>query len=102
MKSAGKLSAKAASCSNGKWCWANGIAPESNHTSITSGTRRIGSPHARPVRPRRAGTGSDTSSTNGRWWSSSAVPERSASSAKEPTTCTCPRGQRHTGSGVPQ
>ena len=25
-----------------------------------------------------------------------------ASSAKEPTTCTCPRPQRHTGRGVPQ
>ena len=29
------------SFSNGKWCWANGIAPESNHTSMTSGTRCI-------------------------------------------------------------
>ena len=30
------------SFSNGAWCWANGIEPESNQTSITSGTRRIG------------------------------------------------------------
>src|ERR1700684_4299864 len=44
MKSAGKPCSKISWCSNGKWCWANGIAPESNHTSITSGTRLIGFP----------------------------------------------------------
>ena len=41
MKSAGKRSRKRSSFSNGAWYCANGIAPESNHTSMTSGTRFI-------------------------------------------------------------
>ena len=49
--------------SNGACHWANGIEPESNQTSITSGTRRSGSP---PV-----GDGISTSSTYGRCGSSS-------------------------------
>ena len=47
-------------CSNGKWCWANGIEPESNQTSITSGTRRIV-----PLQP-GSEQAKDTSSTKGR------------------------------------
>ena len=94
MKSAGKRSSNASS----PWCgaphWANGIEPQSNHTSITSGTRRMASPHS--------GHGNSTSSTNGRWGSSSRVPESSASSASDPITWTCPAAQRHAGSGVPQ
>ena len=55
-------------------------------------------PAGSPPRP-RAGRGSSSSSTNGRWWSASSRPERSASSAKEPITCTwparaAPHGQR--------
>ena len=46
MKSAGN---RAGNCSV-SWCgwpyWANGIEPESNHTSITSGTRRITLPQS--------------------------------------------------------
>jgi len=46
MKSAGKRCSKRSAFSKGAWYWANGIAPESNQTSITSGTRRIGSPQS--------------------------------------------------------
>ena len=46
MKSAGKCSSNCSVPSCGAWYWANGIEPESNHTSITSGTRCIGSPHS--------------------------------------------------------
>ena len=56
--------------SNGAWHCANGIAPESNHTSMTSGTRRISSPHS--------AHGHACSSTNGRCGSGSARPERSS------------------------
>ena len=94
MKSAGKRSSNAASLSCGAWYWANGIEPESNHTSITSGTRRIGSPHS--------GQANVASSTNGRWGSVTAVPARSLSSCREPIARVCPSSQRQTGSGVPQ
>ena len=75
---------------------ANGIEPESNHTSITSGTRLIISsqPDSRQANV--------TSSTNGRCGSSSATPERLSSSASEPITWRCPAGHLHTGNGVPQ
>ena len=78
----------------GAWYWANGIEPESNHTSITSGTRCIGSPHS--------AHGNVASSTNGRWGSVSSVPASSLSSASEPIAWAWPFSQRHTGSGVPQ
>src|SRR3954465_11620200 len=45
MKSAGKCASKRSAFSKGAWCWAKGIEPESNHTSMTSGTRVIASPH---------------------------------------------------------
>src|ERR1700749_1716175 len=75
---------------------ANGIDPESNHTSITSGTRAASCPHS--------GHGNVTSSTNGRCGSS---PDRSRpasppSSASDPTHVSCPDWHSHTGSGVPQ
>ena len=41
MKSAGKRSRKTSSFSSGACHWANGIEPESNQTSMTSGTRVI-------------------------------------------------------------
>ena len=64
MKSAGKRCSKRSSFSNGACHCANGMQPESNQTSMTSGTRRI-VPLAlrareadvvdeRPVRVRRA------------------------------------------------
>ena len=76
MKSAGKRSWKCSRFSCGAWYWANGIDPESNHTSITSGTRCICSPHS--------AHGNETSSTNGRWGSLSCTPDSSRSSANEP------------------
>ena len=94
MKSAGKRSSKWASFSCGAWYCANGIEPESNHTSITSGTRCIVPPHSahRNV----------ASSTNGRWGSVSAVPASSFNSLSEPIARRCPLAHCHTGSGVPQ
>src|SRR5258705_190728 len=46
MKSAGKWTSNWSWFSNGAWYCAKGIEPESNHTSMTSGTRRISSPHS--------------------------------------------------------
>ena len=61
---------------------ANGIDPESNQTSITSGAREAGSPHA--------GHGNDTSSTYGRCGSSPdrSTPASPPSSASDPTQVT--------------
>src|ERR1700722_10673247 len=75
---------------------ANGIDPESNQTSITSGSRAADSPHS--------GQGNVTSSTNGRCGAS---PDRSRpasppSSARDPTQVTCCDGHSQIGSGVPQ
>ena len=55
MNCAGKRSRKRSSCSSGACHCANGIEPESNHTSMTSGTRVIGRSHC--------GHGKRTSST---------------------------------------
>ena len=46
MKSAGNTLSKSSVCSNGQCCCANGIAPESNQTSITSFSLVIISPHS--------------------------------------------------------
>ena len=95
MKSAGKRASKRSSFSNGAWYWANGIEPESNQTSMTSGTRVIRAPHC--------GHGKPTSSTYGRCGSSRRTPESSSSSSKEPMHVdVAGRSQRQTGSGVPQ
>ncbi len=91
---AGKRCSKTSSFSNGAWCWANGMQPESNHTSITSGTRCIGSPQSA-----QSHVGA---STNGRCGSSSMSPDFSASSVSDPMHSAWPLAQRHTGSGVPQ
>jgi hypothetical protein len=85
---------KWSSFSCGACHWAKGIAPESNQTSITSGTRRSGSP---PV-----GDGISISSTNGRCGSPMRVPLSCSSSSNEPTQTVSPASLRHTGSGVPQ
>ena len=81
---------------SGAPCWANGIAPESYQTSITSGTRRARSAHT--------GQGKLTASTNGRCGSSPvrSRPARSDSSDSEPTQVTWPSAHSHRGSGVPQ
>ena len=94
MKSAGKRSAKTSSFSIGACHWANGIEPESNQTSITSGTRVIVPSHCSQSHV--------CSSTYGRCGSSSGLPECSLTSASEPSALTCPFSQRQTGSGVPQ
>src|ERR1700733_8359283 len=75
---------------------ANGIEPESNQTSMTSGTRVAESPHA--------GQGKTTSSTKGRCGSSAdrSWPARRPGSARDPTHVTCDVGHSHSGSGVPQ
>src|SRR5450756_1866832 len=75
---------------------ANGIDPESNQTSITSGTRDASSPHD--------GHGNVMSSTYGRGGSSpdSSRPARPLSSESDPTQVTCSDGHFHSGSGVPQ
>src|SRR5580698_8456338 len=96
MNCAGYAASNAAACRSGAPHCANGIDPESNQTSITSGTRTAGSPHD--------GHGNSTESTNGRCGSS---PDRSRptsreSSASEPTQVTCSFGHSQTGSGVPQ
>src|SRR5579871_4743153 len=76
--------------------WANGIDPESNQTSITSGARTVLSPHS--------GQGNVTSSTYGRCGSSAdrSRPARPPSSSRDPTQVTCCDGHSQTGSGVPQ
>ena len=76
MKSAELRAWKRSSFSNGAWYCANGIEPESNQTSITSGTRRMRAPHC--------GHGKPTSSTNGRCGSSSRTPDSSSSSSSDP------------------
>ena len=76
MKSAGKWSSNCVVPSCGAWYWANGIEPESNQTSITSGTRRIGSPHS--------AQGKVASSTYGRCGSVRSVPASSFSSCRDP------------------
>ena len=58
--------------------------------------------HARHRLARTAGTGSRSSSTNGRCGSSTSVPLSCSSSANDPITWMWPWPQRHTGSGVPQ
>src|SRR6266700_1118847 len=75
---------------------ANGIAPESYQTSITSGTRRAS--------PSHEGQPNATSSTNGRCGSSPvrSRPASPDSSASEPTGVTCDSAHTHSGSGVPQ
>src|SRR5580693_3547666 len=97
MKSAGKWSSNCVVPSCGAWYWANGIEPESNQTSMTSGTRCIGSLHAEQLKV--------TSSTNGRCGSSNCTPDTSRSSSNEPITWSCSHDadeHRQTGSGVPQ
>ena len=88
------MSRNRSSFSNGAWRCANGIEPESNQTSMTSGTRRISAPHSAHAHV--------CSSTYGRCGSGSGLPERSSTSANEPTASTWPFSQRQTGSGVPQ
>src|SRR6266567_6545363 len=75
---------------------ANGIEPESNQTSVTSGTRTAESP--------QEGQGNVTSSTYGRCGSSPdrSLPASPPSSASDPTQVTCSDGHSHSGSGVPQ
>src|ERR1700683_2231177 len=87
---------------SGAPCWANGIAPESYQTSITSGTRRANpSP---PSTPSQEGQVNVIPSTNGRCGSSlvRSAPASSDSSAREPTQVTCDCAHTHSGSGVPQ
>ena len=55
MYCAGKRASKTSWFSNGACSWANGMQPESNQTSMTSGTRVIGASHS--------GHGKRTSST---------------------------------------
>ncbi len=76
--------------------WANGIAPESYQTSITSGTRRACAS--------QDGQPKVTSSTNGRCGSRAdrSCPACWPSSASEPTHVRCPSAHRQIGSGVPQ
>src|ERR1700722_472795 len=75
---------------------ANGIDPESNQTSITSGTRAAASP--------QAGHGNATSSTYGRGGSApdGSPPASPPSSFGDPTQVTCCDGHSQSGSGVPQ
>ena len=81
---------------NGAPYWANGIAPESYQTSITSGTRRARSPHE--------GHTNVIASTYGRCGSSPvrSRPASSDSSASEPTQVRWDSAHTHSGSGVPQ
>ena len=97
MKSAGKRPLRSPPVANG-WCsCANGIAPLSYQTSMTSGSRRMTPPQAQ-VRV--------TSLTDGRCGSKgsgSSAAARSRSSAYEPTASTRSQSpQRHSGRGVPQ
>ena len=46
MKSAGNRPARSPPVAKGWWSWANGIAPLSYQTSMTSGSRRIAPPQA--------------------------------------------------------
>ena len=57
MKSAGKRPARSPPVANGWWSWANGIAPLSYQTSMTSGSRAMAPPQSQV---------STTSSTYGR------------------------------------
>ena len=96
MNCAGYAPANSSKFRSGAPCWANGIAPESYQTSITSGTRR--------ARSSQTGQANVISSTNGRC-GSSPVRSRPASvdsSESEPTQVTCSSGHTHSGSGVPQ
>src|SRR6202451_2895199 len=96
MNCAGNADSNEERCRSGAPHCANGIDPESNQTSITSGDRTAGSPHS--------GQGNVTSSPTGRWGSSPdrSRPARPPSSASDPTQVTCDDGHSHTGSGVPQ
>ena len=78
MKSAGKRCSKRSWLAWGAPNCANGMDPESNHTSITSGTRFMSPPQLSQVRI--------TSSTNGRCGSWSFTPDSRSSSASEPMT----------------
>src|ERR1700691_1857239 len=96
MNCAGKAPSNDDRFRNGAPHCANGIDPESNQTSTTSGTRDASSP--------QDGQGNVMSSTYGRCGSS---PDRSRpaspdSSASEPTQVRCSSGHSHSGSGVPQ
>src|SRR3954468_21606022 len=57
MKSAGKCASKRSPFSNGACHWAKGIEPESNQTSMTSGTRVIGSPPSSQAKPASSAEG---------------------------------------------
>src|SRR5229473_7501796 len=96
MNWAGYAPANSSKFRSGAPCWANGIAPESYQTSITSGTRRASTP--------QSGHANVTASTNGRCGSSPvrSRPASSDSSASEPTGVTCDAEHTHSGSGVPQ
>ena len=83
------------SFSNGAWYCANGIAPESNQTSMTSGTRFIARAALRARERRRRRRTGGAGPRAGR---------RSAPRARRttPTQWMWPSAQRQTGSGVPQ
>src|ERR1700689_1852703 len=99
MNCAGYEAENSSAFRSGAPCWANGIAPESYQTSITSGTRR-----ANPSPPSQDGQVNVIPSTNGRCGSSPvrSAPASSDSSASEPTQVTCDCAHTHSGSGVPQ
>src|SRR5215469_5053234 len=96
MNWAGNDRSNSASFCHGAPNCANDMAPESNHTSMTSGTRwAVASQSGQEIA---------MSSTNGRCGS---IPVRSApassdSSVSDPTTVTWSDGQTQIGSGVPQ
>src|SRR5215831_589292 len=96
MNCAGNDRRNSASFRSGAPNWANGMAPESNQTSMTSGTRRAAEPQSGHV--------ITTSSTNGRCGSMpvTSLPARLDSSASEPTQVTWPAAQVQMGNGVPQ
>src|SRR5580692_3437250 len=96
MNCAGYDSSNSAEFRHGAPNCANGIAPESNHTSMTSGTRLASAP--------QSGQAITTSSTNGRCGSMAvtSVPASDDSSASDPTQVAWSEGQIQTGSGVPQ
>src|ERR1700728_2224916 len=91
MNCAGYEAENSSAFRSGAPCWANGIAPESYHTTITSGTRR--------ANPSQEGQVNVIPSTNGRCGS---APVRSDSSASDPMQVTCDCPHTHSGSGVPQ
>jgi hypothetical protein len=98
MKSAGNDARNRSSCSNGAWCCADGIEPESNQASSTGASRLEADPQP------SIGQSKVTSSTAGRCRSSSLRSRlvNPSSSATEPMHVSCPWAQRQTGSGVPQ